>query len=438
MKRLALPREILRLAGVVAVMLATSFLLQGAVTVTADETLKTKANVSAEGIAPVIECKWELPDMQVGDGPSSPFPDDTFEYAAIGDAHRHDDAPLVGPTPVFPCSLDPAAKGGPTMADGARHMIQLKPNAGDLPEERRFQMWMAVDHPNGISNIDDVYWDVFHPDGSPKTQVHGIAINKGDCGKLDTMFDAAWHTGQVAATAIVDPVGGRGMVDLCHEGVKKIYWGEWTVSKDQPCGEYQVVAHAVASGVQAKTITNYFDVICFIHGEIDFGALDFGGMTPGRTKVLDGDLVWDDPADNKPTVRNLGNIGMEPMVEFHLMCNSDDIILRKCITQFDVSFGRSPATLQHIDPIFVAINPGPPVVELPGDHTDRVDFDNTRPRVLCSDEMGKLDFSVHPPNTLPSGTYAGGVDIFFQAVRGICATDQEEELLLEETAVKPS
>jgi hypothetical protein len=197
---------------------------------------------------------------------------------------------------------------------------------------------------------------------------------------------------------------------MCQEQVKAIYYGEWTISKEQPCGRYRVVAHAVSNATQAETITNYFDVVCFISGGLDFEELDWGTISPGTTDVVPGDTVWDPTDSDRPTVRNIGNIGLEPSVTFEEMC-STTLPIEKCIIQFDVSFGRSPSVLQHIDPIFAG---------------DTVDFDDDRNRVLCADELGKIDFSVHPPNTLPADFYEGDVEITFLPVRNVCPTDQEE------------
>jgi hypothetical protein len=416
MNRPKVPWGLLRIGGAVSALgalLAAIVLMQIAPTAEAQTPIPVKAKVSGAGLAPIIECKWELPDMQSGDGTANPYPDPTFEYGTAANAHTHDDSPLA-PTPLHPCSLPAApATGTARMANGATGMMTITANPGDTPELRRFQMWMAVDHPTGIGSIDDVYWDVFHPDGSPKTQVHGIKVPTEACGRLGsstlagTMFEAAHHTGQIAASAIDDP--HRGIVAMCQEQVKAIYWGEWTISKEQPCGQYEVVAHAVSNGVQATTITNWFNVVCFISGELDFEELDWGTISPGATDVVPGDTVWDPTDSDRPTVRNIGNIGLEPAVRFGLMC-STTLPIRKCIEQFDVSFGRSPAVLQHIDPIFA---------------NETVDFDNERDRVLCADELGKIDFSIHPPNTLPEDVYAGDVDITFLQVRRVCPADQE-------------
>jgi hypothetical protein len=418
MNRPKVPWGLLRVGGALwalGALLATFLVLQSAPTADAQTPTtkhKTSAEVSGDGVAPIIECKWELPDMESGDGANDPYPDVTFEY--VRDAvHEHDDSPL-GPTPLHPCSLP--ATGTPRMVNGATGMMTITANPGDLPEERRFQLWMAVDHPNGISAIDDVYWDVFHPDGSPKTQVHGIKVPTAECGSLGlsttpgSMFEAAHHTGQISAAAIDDP--NRGIVTMCHEQVKAIYYAEWTISKEQPCGQYRVVAHAISEGVQAPTITNWFNVVCFISGEVDFEELDWGSIEPGRTDRIAGNLLWEPPDSIAPTVRNVGNIGLEPAVRFDRMC-STTLPIPKCIDQFDVSFGRSPATLQHIDPLFAG---------------ETVNFDNNRNRVLCADELGKIDFSIHPPSTLPGDVYQGGVEITFLAVRDVCAADQEDIL----------
>ena len=71
MNRFAFSWEKLSLVGGVALVLVTALLVQGIVTTTAQTPPptkhKTEATVDGVGVAPIINCKWELPDMIPGD-----------------------------------------------------------------------------------------------------------------------------------------------------------------------------------------------------------------------------------------------------------------------------------------------------------------------------------------------------------------------------------
>jgi hypothetical protein len=305
-------------------------------------------------------------------------------------------------------------------------MVQVLPNAEDEPEELQVQLWMGVDHENGLSAIDDVFWKVYHPDGEFKVQVHGTRIGAdnttriaecaalGSANATGTMFEAAVHTGQISANAVDDI--NLGLVAKCQENEKAIYYAKFDISKHQPCGEYRVEAYAVSSGAQAM-LTNYIDVICFYSLEIDFDDIDWGQIVPGSNKVVSGDLIFDPSGfSDEPTVKNTGNHGMGISVKFWELVQQD-VDGPKLIQDFDACFGRSPSTIQclgedpsdpiHADPMATAM------------------FDDDPARVLCANEVGKLDLSIHPPNTIPLGEYDGRVEVIARMVHNVCTTDQE-------------
>jgi hypothetical protein len=240
-------------------------------------TVETNAVVGNTGggslPGPNIECKWELVDMnraflgdsQATDGDSWLFDEATrqagnanfprvgqlprywMDYAWLDGAGNwwYDDDPGTGPTPSFPCSGTPAE-----YSSTAHNVIQVYANAGDVTDpgpdgifgttddvnqgdagnpigERLIELWAAVDPPGAdLSDIQQVYWDIYHPDGTKKAQVHdkygygadecrfgytnflgageavpfdptsfGIASN-------DTMMGAANGTGQVDIEAV--------------------------------------------------------------------------------------------------------------------------------------------------------------------------------------------------------------------------------------------
>jgi len=347
----------------------------------ADQPVPTGATVVTGSMAPTIACKWELPDVN--------------DNAADGTQYGQDDNPSA--TPGVPCQLTGGVVG---MPNNIHNLIQVLPNAENLPTEKMVELWAAVGHPAGISNISDVYWDVFHPDGTAKVQVHGVRDTS--CTGPTGMFAAAQTTGQLSNAAINDT--NNGIVALCQQGGIAIYHATFLISKHQPSGEYRVNLTAVSSGATVS-LTNYLDVIPFYNLVTDFTNVDFGVVTAGLDKIVLGDL--DMSTSNRPTVKNTGNTGMGIALLFADMVNSPDPVLAKHINQFDAKFGRQPSTLQDIPFILSGT---------------AVAFDDNPERVLCPNRVGKLDLSVHPPISLPAGVYTGQVTIIARRVP-ICLTD---------------
>jgi hypothetical protein len=101
-------------------------------------------------------------------------------------------------------------------------------------------------------------------------------------------------------------------------------------------------------------------------------------------------------------------IVFDPMIQVD--DNGDDIPGGKIIDVFDACFGNHPSSLQCIDPIKAL---------------EEVRFDDDPDRTLCSNEHGKLDLSIHPPETIPGGKYVGHINILARSVHSVCDTDQE-------------
>lgn len=463
------------------------------------------AQIIPTGLAPTFECKWELRDALPFDDVSGGYmPDPAMQYASAAGAHDHDDAMAVVPVPGGWACIGPETGNLPSMPDQVMNMIQVMPmpHLSPLDEvpRRDIQLWVAVDHPNGIGNIDDVYWDIFHPDGTLKIQVHGTKIGDKDadkpspgqvgggagqpggyslpgwdldnddafgsaglgasqrrikeCGLLgqhDTagsMFEAAYHTGQVSAAAIDDI--DKGIVAKCQENEKAVYYAKFDVVKDQPCGKYRIEAHAVANANEADVLTNYIDILCFWYLNTDFSGLSWGDITPGNMQMISGDLIWDDggvatPSNNGPTVHNGGNHPMGIRIHFSEMLQQD-VASPKKIDKFDACFGKGPGfgilecvgQSDELDAFGIPIDaimasevtgfgpdPGSPSASN-GWHGD---FD----QVLCANDVGKLDLSIHPYKLLPQGTYLGDFELWAHTVHTLpngpfCEGDQEQHI----------
>ena len=385
----------------------------------------TLAEVGTTGSPPNIECKWELPDMHSAD------PGDGIQYTkAPGHIHDDDMSPSGVPDAdndpsngiQVPCDLPAApSESPPQMPDGVKQMIQVRPNLENQPEERRIQLWTAVDSTIGIDAIIDVYWDIYHPDGTKKFQVHAIGPNadpltSGRVSKADnnctdqgsgagsdgSMFEAAVHTGQMTAAAVDDI--NRGMIAKCLQNEKALYYAEFPLSKDQMCGEYKIVLTVTSRG-GTDTMTNYIYVPCIFGLQCDFNEVNWHDIWPGVRDEVSGDLLFAPPSDDQPTIKNVGNDGMGLKLHFTKMVGDN---FKGEITSFDASFGRSPSTLQTIDPMAAST---------------WYEFDSNPARILCANEIGKLDLSIHPPDPLVPDKYKGELNLLGVARPGECLGD---------------
>jgi hypothetical protein len=163
--------------------------------------------------------------------------------------------------------------------------------------------------------------------------------------------------------------------------------------------------------------SNFIDVICYIHLNLDFNSVNWGQITPGRTKVLSGNLIFS-PDDGAPTVHNGANRGLGVSVHFSEMLQVDadgnPIDGAKAINRFDACFGKSPSTIQCIGQ-----PPDNPILA-----SQVTAFDDAPQRVLCANDNGKLDLSIHPDSSLPAGTHAGREEVIARAVPLLCPKDR--------------
>jgi hypothetical protein len=210
------------------------------------------------------------------------------------------------------------------------------------------------------------------------------------------------------------------MLALCQQGVKGLYHQTWLLSKDQACGQYEIRATAVSIGGATTTLSNWIDVQCTFMLKIDFagnpptcpGGIDWGTIIPGNSKTVGGDLLFSPPCDSAPTVKNVGNDGMGLKLSYTDLVGTD---FGKHIWTFDACYGRHPdiTLLKCFDPI---VNNAP----VPPNAATVVDFGSTPEQVLCANELGKLDPSVHPQSGLPADTYTGIATLIGYHVGGEC------------------
>jgi hypothetical protein len=336
--------------------------------------------------------------------------------SANGIQYNDDDDPYVDADPATPCQL---VDGVAAYYSGSVS-IQVLANAHDEPTERAIELWAAVGHDLGIFAVSDVFWKIYHPDGTFKVQVHGGMVEMCPADELGayagdatlasgSMFEAAYDTGQLSNAVITDANGG--LMALCNEYQLRFWRAEFDLSKHQPCGLYTVEVYATSSGATTAPTYNYIDVYCFIQMELDFNQIAFGNVVPGIPKIVAGNLIWD---DGKPSVANLGSGGLNLGVLFNTMYqDSVNDGSEKWIDKFDAMFGIDSNHLEVINPIFAADTPDPDLQALLP--TDGIYwFSPSDTQTVCANEVFKLDFSIHPGAGLPSDTYSGTAVLYAQ------------------------
>ncbi len=382
--------------GILAVLaLAATFLviIPATAATSGNGTVDTGAIIGGDStLAPQIVCKWELPDV---DGDSG-----------NGMQYGNDDSPTVNPG--GPCQgIDPEMWYQAGMV-----VIDVKANAEDMPTEQRIELWTAVRGARNVSDIDSVIFDVYHPDGTLKVQTHAKMAPES-VEELGATFNSTtnewtvrpgsmWYaasmkqTGQIANETLASQ---QGIIARAKQNDLSLWRTYFDLSKHQPCGEYEIRERATFLGFTSE-ISNYVNVLCFTNLEADFSSVQWDAVTPGGTDYVYGDLDFD-PQGNSPwpTVKNTGSGAMALGIAFTPMkeINDKDPNSVKLITEFDAAFGINPSYLKTLDPIMAG---------------EKALFGNGYYQILCANETGKLDLSIHPPVGLPAGEYVGSLTLW--------------------------
>jgi hypothetical protein len=429
--------KIATLPALVALLLVT-FIAFGVREGAYADDVPTGATIGGAGALPIIECAWVLPDVS-----TTATNPQTMQYG--------NDDNVAQPSPT-PCTSDGFAPATQASVPGAplpgQIHVHINPNPEDKPNTQLIELWGAIDPPSGTASAwtGGAFWKVYHPNGTLKVQVESTKVTpqgSGGCGQstgleasLASMLAAAGpgpaNTGQLSSNAINSIVG------LCQQNGKALYHGTFELHKYQPCGDYKVEFYATG-GATNVVLTYWFNVPCIFQLQIDFDGVQWGTIIPGQTGQVLGDTNFVSPACTAtpaapcPTVKNVGNSGMGLSVLFTDMVQCSDSATQSCpdpdgpipgpkkIVDFDGCFGRSPSTIQCIDPA-----PAGACTSLSGGDLDpncnnkSFTFDTNRERTLCANEVGKLDLSIHPVLGLPAGVYQG--QLF---VTGIAQTAQQ-------------
>jgi hypothetical protein len=397
----------------------------------------TQGTASSTGQSPVnIECAWALPDM-----------DREWSNGMTYSTNPADDKPSV--LADKPCQ---ARDGVVQMANSSVPQIQVAPNVNDTSPTgktgnnglRWVELWVAADHPAGPSHINNVIFDVYHPDGTTKVNI--VGSRNISCTEPAAMWPQAGANNIFGYGAANDE--SSGMKNECLEGYKGFYYGAFGLSKHQPYGIYTVRVTVSPDFGPAAVKEFKIEVLPVAALDIDFNKVDYTPLASNQPSFVPGDFIWDaNPAKVTAkyrvpggTVESRGNAGIGVAVAFDRMCyqlgidtNCSDQQVKR-IDQFDAGFAADPH-LARINP--PPITTGPFVVPYqvdyqasesgatPAAQVNLWNSDNPN-HFLCPNDLGKLDLSAHPESLISGGVYTGAMYVYAKA-RPLCVTDQGSE-----------
>jgi len=289
--------------------------------------------------------------------------------------------------------------------------------------QKPVQYWVVVTDDEGVSTINQVVVDVYHPSGPPengsfKYQIILTLVDKVAVGI--PAYDAAVAAGLVHYnTGFTDAE----VDDELDKSTAQVYMGSADIDYCQPGGDYRVVADAYDGGLwgsEAVPPTNLENTFLYVPVpgiEIDFNALQYGDVVVSAEKWIAGDTVWDTPigaapSPNRATVRNVGNTdvkitvnetdmafgfsGAPPATAYSGSTPPTNVNTTPASYQsswnvvFDARLGSLAANAMYFDPNVTATLPN----ELP----------------LCNKD--ELDFSIHVYKST-AGTHSGSMTIGF-------------------------
>jgi hypothetical protein len=223
--------------------------------------------------------------------------------------------------------------------------------SGIKDQHRDISICTIVTDPDGLSDIKNVYADVFYPEGVALGETH---ISLGDqsglgCGKLmqedsltrlDKMAGIDLFCGEVRNNNNNLPAFNTGYDydEICNQDgelwkeTAAVYCGDKTISYEDPSGMYKVWAVGQDRNGLQGILENYFEYLPLTAFETDFSMVEYGNVRLNTHKIINGDLTWDAMDMGKASVRNVGNTRLQMRVE------QDDMELGKTDGNWNVRY----------------------------------------------------------------------------------------------------
>ena len=99
-----------------------------------------------------------------------------------------------------------------------------------------------------------------------------------------------------------------------NNGSAEVYCGDFPLNYEDPAGDYLVEVKAQDNDTNWGTLDNKFDYVAVAGFDVDFTNIDYGTITIGDEKMVDGNGIFS-ASDGLPTVRGIGNMKLNLTVE---------------------------------------------------------------------------------------------------------------------------
>lgn len=324
--------------------------------------------------APVIKAKWEY-DLDV-----SFLPEECAVCSTCIDASCLD---VNGFWTLDACPCEPGLDVLPILGGSVR-----------------VGYFAAVTDDEGISTLEHVYADVWHPDGEFKYQIELFPLDKVSGLNAFTKVINCYPDLVEYNTPYFNLLGltttSEFDIDIDHElsqDLAEIYYGEALISYCQPGGYYTVGVRAHDNfNAWSEYLYNQFWYIPTTAINIDFTKVDYGNAVISNWQWASGDQTFGTNAF--PTIQNWGNTPVDLYVwqndmDFGTTINQQG--LEEWNVEFDARLG-SDGTIYTYDPFQNATG-------RKGNFFGYLD--------LCT--LEKADFSIHVKKADPGNTYTGSM-----------------------------
>lgn len=266
---------------------------------------------------------------------------------------------------------------------------------------KRITLCAIVTDPNGLADINNVYGDVFYPEGIALGSSHEeLPTQSGlGCGGLmqeDVMtrltkadgielFCNKIRSNNNLLPTIDSPYTYDEICKADGELMKEtaaVYCVEKDLSYEDPAGDYKVWAVAQDKVGLKDILENHFTYLPVTAFETDFTSISYDNVRLNTEKIINGDLTW---GPTLASVRNIGNVRVAISV-----------------MQDDMGFDKTSG----LSNVHYKARIGSDAIWTPYDPYQTVVLDDE----LDLSELDEMDFSIlvnkFPP-THTSGTYTG-------------------------------
>lgn len=202
---------------------------------------------------------------------------------------------------------------------------QLMPS-GRYQVNKTLSICAVVTDPDGLADIDNVYADVFYPEGIALGDSHVTLAEQSGLGCGEFMQEDVLDRldKEEGISLFCDSVRNRNnnlptfnegydYDEICGEegelmkDTAAVYCGEKDISYEDPSGDYEVWAVAQDGNGLQGILKNHFTYLPLTAFETDFTSIDYGNVRLNTHKIISGDLTWDALNQGKASVRNVGN-----------------------------------------------------------------------------------------------------------------------------------